>query len=220
MCSLAKVAPRSLAVLGPSVGHTMHILSPFISVLCHSDWLLHGESCPYLDVVVPGRARSFSPGCMCGFKQFCCLHCRTWAVPRTPSASGCFSSVKSFASAAWTSRMSSPRNRRRACAGRSELPPSSWRSCFVVEPTRTRKNSRSSRFYSELCLFLVVVLKNDAMKDVSSITCVLEVGRQEGQPACRKLSVVGCWRSYLPGARCRLAYGPADATATHCLLLQ
>ena len=32
--------------------------------------------------------------------------------------------------------------------------------------------------------------------------------------------VVGCWHSYLSGARCRLAYGPADATATHCLLLQ
>ena len=32
--------------------------------------------------------------------------------------------------------------------------------------------------------------------------------------------VVGCWRGYLSGARCRLAYSPADATATHCLLLQ
>ena len=32
--------------------------------------------------------------------------------------------------------------------------------------------------------------------------------------------VVGCWRGYLSGSRCRLAYGPADATATHCLLLQ
>ena len=32
--------------------------------------------------------------------------------------------------------------------------------------------------------------------------------------------VVRCWHSYLSGARCRLAYGPADATATHCLLLQ
>ena len=31
--------------------------------------------------------------------------------------------------------------------------------------------------------------------------------------------VVGCWHGYLSGARCRLAYGPADATATHCLLL-
>jgi len=32
--------------------------------------------------------------------------------------------------------------------------------------------------------------------------------------------VVGCWRGYLSGARCRLAYGPADSTATPCLLLQ
>jgi len=30
--------------------------------------------------------------------------------------------------------------------------------------------------------------------------------------------VVGCWRGYLSAVRCRLAYGPADAT--HCLLLQ
>ena len=29
--------------------------------------------------------------------------------------------------------------------------------------------------------------------------------------------VVGCWHGYLSGASCRLAYGPADATATHCL---
>ena len=47
----------------------------------------------------------------------------------------------------------------------------------------------------------------------------LLVAWQEGHPACKKLSggagVVICL-----GARCRLAYGPADATATHCLLLQ
>ena len=47
----------------------------------------------------------------------------------------------------------------------------------------------------------------------------LLVGRQEGHPACKNW-VVGCWRGYLSGARWRLAYGPADATATHCLLLQ
>jgi len=60
------------------------------------------------------------------------------------------------------------------------------------------------------------------------ISCVafsaltLLVWRQEGHPACKKLSggVLDCWRGYLSGARCRLAYGPADATATHCLLLQ
>ena len=30
-------------------------------------------------------------------------------------------------------------------------------------------------------------------------------------------TVAGCWHGYLSGVRCRLAYGPADATATHCL---
>ena len=33
--------------------------------------------------------------------------------------------------------------------------------------------------------------------------------------------LVVCWHGYPSGARCRFAYGPADATtATHCLLLQ
>ena len=44
----------------------------------------------------------------------------------------------------------------------------------------------------------------------------LLVGRQEGHPACKNW-VVGCWRGYLSGAICRLAYGPVDATATHSL---
>ena len=47
----------------------------------------------------------------------------------------------------------------------------------------------------------------------------LLVGWQEGHPACKKLSG-GCWRGCLSGARYRLAYGLADATATHCFLLQ
>jgi len=33
-------------------------------------------------------------------------------------------------------------------------------------------------------------------------------------------TVVGCWRGYLSGVRCRFAHGPADASATHCLLQQ
>ena len=53
----------SLAVLDPRVGHIMDVLSPFISVLCHSGWLFHMESCPRLDVVHPGRAWSSSPAC-------------------------------------------------------------------------------------------------------------------------------------------------------------
>ena len=45
---------------------------------------------------------------------------------------------------------------------------------------------------------------------------MLLVGWQEGHPACKQT----VWRGYQSGARCRLAYGPADATATHCLSLQ
>jgi len=51
---------------------------------------------------------------------------------------------------------------------------------------------------------------------VSALT--LLVGRQEGHPACKNLS--GGMLEWLSGMRCRLAYGPADATATHYLLLQ
>jgi len=46
----------------------------------------------------------------------------------------------------------------------------------------------------------------------------LLVGRQEGHPACKKLS--GGMLAWLLGMRCRLAYSPADATAIHYLLLQ
>ena len=48
---------------------------------------------------------------------------------------------------------------------------------------------------------------------------MLLVGRQEGHPACKKNWVVGCWHSYLSGARCRHAYGPADAKCCHSLSL-
>ena len=53
-----------LAVLDPQVGHTMDVLSTFISVLCHSDWLFHGESCPRLDVIHPSRVWSSSSACI------------------------------------------------------------------------------------------------------------------------------------------------------------
>jgi len=38
------------AVLDARVGHTMDVLSPFISILCHSHSLCHRKSCPRLDV--------------------------------------------------------------------------------------------------------------------------------------------------------------------------
>jgi len=47
----------------------------------------------------------------------------------------------------------------------------------------------------------------------------LLVGRHEGIRHV-KYWVVGCWHGYLSETRCRFAYGLADATATHYLLLQ
>jgi len=41
-----------------------------------------------------------------------------------------------------------------------------------------------------------------------------------GRKGIRPEKTVGCWHGYLSAVRCRLAYVPADATATHCLLLQ
>ena len=69
-------------------------------------------------------------------------------------------------------------------------------------------------FFSDIVDIFTCRCKNGAF---SALT--LLVGRQEGHPACKNW-VVRCSRGYLSGARCRLAYGPADATATHCLLLQ
>jgi len=44
------------------------------------------------------------------------------------------------------------------------------------------------------------------------------LGGRKGIRPVKKLS--GGMLAWLSGSRCRLAYGPADATATHYLLLQ
>ena len=55
------------------------------------------------------------------------------------------------------------------------------------------------------------------LTEMLCLQCFDAVGWAAGRASgCKKLE----WWSYLSGARCRLAYGPADATATHCLLLQ
>jgi len=48
----------------------MDILSPCICVLCHFDWLFHGESCPCLDVVYTSRVWSSLLACI----WHCSLH--------------------------------------------------------------------------------------------------------------------------------------------------
>ena len=59
-----------------------------------------------------------------------------------------------------------------------------------------------------------------------SLGCINSLQCFDAVVGCRKgiwhvkNSVVGFWCGYQSGVRCRLAYDPADATATHCLLLQ
>jgi len=69
------------------------------------------------------------------------------------------------------------------------------------------------------CFFFFTLLITGSATIAASALMLL-VGRQEGHPVCKKTELWWCWCGYLSGARCRLAYGPADATATHCLLLQ
>ena len=64
-------------------------------------------------------------------------------------------------------------------------------------------------------------LGNNSLHTLNALPSVLWHCWLGGRKGIRPVKnwVVGCWRGYLSGARCRLAYGPDDATATHCLLL-
>jgi len=62
-----------------------------------------------------------------------------------------------------------------------------------------------------ICIFIYFFLAFSALS--------LLVGWQEGHLACKKMNG-GVLAWLFSGAMCRFAYGAADATATHCLLLQ
>ena len=64
---------------------------------------------------------------------------------------------------------------------------------------------------------VIFVIVSSTLIALSALT-LLVGGRKGIRPV--KNWVVGCWHGCLSGARCRLVYGPADATATHCLLLR
>ena len=46
LCQISNTTFCTLTVVDPRVGHTMDVLSLFISVLSHSDWRFHGASIP------------------------------------------------------------------------------------------------------------------------------------------------------------------------------
>jgi len=64
----------------------------------------------------------------------------------------------------------------------------------------------------------LVIVYTFLLRTCSFSVLTLLVEWQEGHPACTKL--IGGMLACLSGMRCRLAYSPAYATATHYLLLQ
>ena len=102
--------------------------------------------------------------------------------------------------------------------------------CHWLSGDKTRsamKQNLADRKVVKLSNAKTLELKDDHWQLMSDLLPVLVPsvlwrcwlgGRKGIRPV--KNRVVGCWHGYLSGARCRLAYGPADATVTHCLLLQ
>jgi len=74
----------------------------------------------------------------------------------------------------------------------------------------TDNNSEATNFWTTP----VSDIYYSIIKAVHFTALTLLVGRQEGHLTCKNW-VVGCWCGFLSGARYRLAYGPADACATH-----
>ena len=93
--------------------------------------------------------------------------------------------------------------------------------CFTAPESRLLRSSLRTQCSTKYCIFCTLYFLNKSVFILFAFSALtLLVGRQEGHPARKKTEWWGCRRGYLSGARCRLAYGPADATATRCLLLQ
>ena len=80
----------------------------------------------------------------------------------------------------------------------------------------------------QLCLYcnrhtrnlqMMMIMKILSIEGGDFSASTLLVGRQEGHPACKKLSG-GLLARLSVWSEVQTAYGLADATATHCLLLQ
>ena len=84
--------------------------------------------------------------------------------------------------------------------------------CFIVHHYNQASNCCS-------CFLSRSVLYANAYLHLPSVLWRCWLGGRKGiRPV--KNWVVGCWHGYLSGARCRLAYGPANATATYCPFLR
>ena len=95
-----------------------------------------------------------------------------------------------------------------------------WHDCLYCRPTFIHSQSCLSTLHAPvlltIALHLVICLHTLL---VPSVLWRCWLGGRKGIWPVKNWAV-GCWCGYLSGARCRLAYGPADSTATYCLLLQ
>ena len=97
-----------------------------------------------------------------------------------------------------------------------EEPSQNWCYSVDVRPTLSWFEVISQLWCVKNYRFILIVL---IVLNIAFSALTLLVGRRKGIRPVKNWPV-GCWHGYLFGARCRLAYGPADAITTHCLFLQ
>ena len=89
----------------------------------------------------------------------------------------------------------------------------------ALDPGVQSPKSGSSRSAEVCALWVLLVLLYFNALLVPSVLWHCWLGSRKGIRPVQNW-VVGCLHGYLSAARCRFAYGPADAIATHYLLLQ
>ena len=87
---------------------------------------------------------------------------------------------------------------------------------YYTSVNRNHLTPLGSNSVSSICCGFVV----QSVYFVPSVLWRCWLGGRKGIRPVKKNWAVGCWRGYLSGVRCRLAYVPADSTATHCRFLQ
>jgi len=136
--------------------------------------------------------------------------CGTWSTVHSCTLRR-WNSVDVWLSCRWARFIASRRQ--------SEIPPVNWVSYFTFLVPARLYLSRSVTAHGD-CRY--VQLRNIFTCLLTYLPSVLWrcwLGSRKGiRPV--KNWVMGCWHGYLSGARCRFAYGPSDATATHCFLFQ
>jgi len=128
------------------------------------------------------------------FSLFSISSCDSWTVYLVRPSQVSASSVR-------------PANHRRCTAAMHTSASSGCRNVTVITPSGCRYCKTQSNYIHLFTMMTVTVVLRCWLGDRKGIRPV-------------KNWVVGCLCGCLSGARCSFAYGPADATATHYLLLQ